>query len=130
MGAIKLLATFIVFLYVVHACVYIAMNYIWLGSDSLSSGAVAAITFSVTFILTLTAATLIASIITYICVKKKLEGTLSLSNQSTQEKVLYEQMSLPSSTVSKNNVELQPNPAYGASHKVVMDTNPAYESYK
>ena len=28
------------------------------------------------------------------------------------------------------DLELQPNPAYGTSHKVTMDTNPAYESCK
>ena len=45
-----------------------------------------------------------------------------------QEKVLYEQVCIPSKTVTKNDLELQPNPAYGTSHKVVMATNPAYES--
>ena len=47
-----------------------------------------------------------------------------------QEKVLYEQVCIPSKTVTKNDLELQPNPAYGTSSKVVMDTNPAYESCK
>ena len=47
-----------------------------------------------------------------------------------EEKALYEQVSLPSHTVTKDDLELQPNPAYGASNNVVMDTNPAYESYK
>ena len=50
--------------------------------------------------------------------------------QSTQEKVLYEQVKSPSSTITKNELELQPNPAYGISHKVTMDTNPGYESCK
>ena len=37
----------------------------------------------------------------------------------------------PSShTSNKANVQLQPNPAYGTSDKVIMDTNPAYESCK
>ena len=76
---------------------------------------------------------------TYACVKRTLENansTHSLSKQSPrekqspQEKVLYEQVCLPSHTVTKNDLELQPNPAYGTSHKVIMDTNPAYESCK
>ena len=28
--------------------------------------------------------------------------------------------------VTTDHLKLQPNPAYGLSHKVVMDTNPAY----
>ena len=32
--------------------------------------------------------------------------------------------------LSKSDLELQPNPAYGTSHEVTMVTNPAYESYK
>ena len=47
-----------------------------------------------------------------------------------QEKVLYEQVCIPSQTVTKNDLELQPNPAYGTSCMVVMDTNAAYESCK
>ena len=54
-------------------------------------------------------------------------------NESTPQdninKVLYEEVTSPSHT-SKNDVELQQNPAYGTGRKVVMDTNPAYESYK
>ena len=44
--------------------------------------------------------------------------------------MLYEQIVLPDKTVTKNDVELQPHPAYGTSHEVTMDTNPAYNSYK
>ena len=36
----------------------------------------------------------------------------------------------PDQTVTKDDLELQPNPAYGTSHTVIMDTNPAYESCK
>ena len=64
----------------------------------------------------------------YICIKKQYENTYN--KQSSQEKVIYEQVCLPSHTVTKNDVELQPNPAYGTGHKVIMDTNPAYESCK
>ena len=101
------------------------------GSDSLSSGAAATITFAVTFIITLTATAIVTFIVTYICcVKKQYESPNNNQLQSPQEKVLYEQVCLPSHTVTKNDVELQPNPAYGTSDQVIMDTNPAYESCK
>ena len=80
--------------------------------------------------MTLTATAIVTFIVTYICVKKKFEGACNLNNQSPQEKVLYEQVSSTSQAVTKNDLELQPNPAYGTSHKVIMDTNPAYESCK
>ena len=100
-----------------------------LGSDSDSSSNGAAVTTAVlTIIITLTATVVVASIVAYFCVKKKHKKTLDLSNQLPQEMVLYEQISLPSHTVSKNNVELQPNPAYGTSYKIVMDSNPAHAS--
>ena len=84
-----------------------------------------------TFIITLTATAIVTFIVTYICcVKRKFEGAFNLNNQSPQEKVLYEQVSSTSQAVTKNDLELQPNPAYGISHKVIMDTNPAYESWK
>ena len=87
-----------------------------------------------TFILTLTVTAIITFIVTYVCVKRTLDkvSTHNLKHHSPdpQEKVLYEQVRLPSHTVTKNDLELQPNPAYGTSHKVVMDTNPAYESCK
>ena len=103
-----------------------------LGSQS-STGAAVAITFAVTFILTLTVTAIITFIVTCICVKRILDKahTHHPKQQSPgpQEKVLYEQVCLPSHTVTKNDLELQPNPAYGTSHKMTMDTNPAYESY-
>ena len=42
--------------------------------------------------------------------------------------LLCESVSSPSHTT--NNMELQPNPAYGTIGKVTMDDNPAYEPYK
>ena len=93
-------------------------------SNSLSTGAVATITFVITFII-MTATAIVAVIVTYICVRRKLENPKS---QSPQEKALYEQVDPPSHTITKEDLELQPNPAYGTSVKVVMDTNPAYES--
>ena len=44
--------------------------------------------------------------------------------------MLYEQVGPSNQTITKNDLELQPNPAYGTNHKIIMDTNPAYESCK
>ena len=100
----------------------------------LSIGAVVIITFAVTFIVSVTVTAIITFIVAYVCVKRTLGkvNTHYPKHQSPdpQEKVLYEQVTLPSSIITKNDLELQPNPAYGISHKVIMDTNPAYESCK
>ena len=99
--------------------------------DSLSTGATVAITFVITFILTLIIATIITFIVTYVCIKQKFEKILQdLKNERQNKTVLYEQVGLPSHTVTKDDLELQPNPAYGTSNKVTMDINPAYESCK
>ena len=50
--------------------------------------------------------------------------------QDTTDKVLYEQVHLPSSSITKNDPQCQKNPAYDVGGKVILDTNPAYESYK
>ena len=77
------------------------------------------ITFVVTFIVTLIVTAIITFIVTYICVKKIFESTDKPNKQLLQEKVLYEEVSSPS---HKNDLELQPNPAYGTGNKVIMDT--------
>ena len=86
------------------------------GNSGLSTGAAVAVTFVVTFILTLTITAIITFITYCICVKRSLHkvNTHNLKQQSPvpQEKVLYEQMCLPSHTVTKNDIELQSNPAY------------------
>ena len=100
------------------------------GSSSFTAVAVT-ITFAVTFILTLTVTVIVTFVVTYVCVKRKFTNAYNPNNQSPQEKVLYEQVSPSSHIISKkNDLELQPNPAYGTSHKVIMDTNPAYDSWK
>ena len=77
-----------------------------------------------TFIITLTANAIFTFMVMYICIKKQYEKTYN--KQSPQDKAsYYEQVCLPSHTVTKDDVELQPNPAYGTSHEVIMDTNPA-----
>ena len=99
--------------------------------DSLSTEAAVAITFVITFILTLIITAIITFIAAYICVKRKFEKILrDLKDKQQNKIVVYEQVSLPSHTVTKDDLELQPNPAYGSSHKAVMDSNPAYESCK
>ena len=91
------------------------------GNSGLSTGAAVAIASAVTFILTLTVTAIIKFIVTYVCVKRTLDN-LKHHSPGPQEKVLYEQVRLPSHTVTKNDLELQPNPAYGTSQKVVMDS--------
>ena len=95
-----------------------------------SSVVVAVITFTVTFILTLTATAIITFIITYLCIKKSFEKAQKANNPSPQEKVVYEQVGLPRHTVTKDDLELQPNPAYGTSHRMIVDNNPVYDSCK
>jgi len=84
----------------------------------------------VTFIVSVTVTAIITFIVTYICVKRIFENTDKPNNQLLQEKVLYEEVSSPSHSITKNELKLQPNPAYGTGNKVIMDTNPAYKSHK
>ena len=54
-------------------------------------------------------------------------------NTSKQPNVVIyceEPVCISSGTSNKADVKLQPNPAYDTSHNGVMDTDPAYESYK
>jgi len=83
----------------------------------------------VTFVVTLIVTAIITFIVAYICVKRASNNTNKLNSPSPQEKVLYA-VSSPSHTITKNDLELQPNPAYGTGNKVIMDANPAYESHK
>ena len=46
-----------------------------------------------------------------------------------QGKVLHEQVSPPSHTVTKNDLELQPNPVSDTNHHVTTDTNPVCDAY-
>ena len=95
----------------------------------LSTGVVVVITFAVTFIVSVTATAIITFIVAYVCVKrkcKKANNTHNPNDPMPQGKVLYVQVCIPSKTVTKNNMELQHNPAYGTS---CMDTNPDYKNY-
>ena len=58
--------------------------------------------------------------------KRKYEST----PKNTAEKVSYEQVQPSSPSVTKNDPQCQKNPAYDVGGRVIIDTNPAYESYK
>ena len=64
--------------------------------------------------------------ITFKLTKKKNEN----ASQDTGDKVLYEQVHSPSPSITKNDPQCQKNPAYDVGGKMIMNTNPAYESYK
>ena len=106
------------------------------GSDSLSTGALVVITFAVTFIVSVIATAIITFIIAYVCVKRTFEKVNVINTHnpigvSPPEKALYDMVGPPiHHIVTKDDLEMQKNPAYGLSHKVAMDTNPAYESCK
>ena len=105
------------------------------GSDSLSTGAAVVITFTVTFIVSVTATAIITFIVAYVCVKKTVEKANVINAHdpigvSPPEKVLYDLVGPPTHSTTKDDLEMQKNPAYGLSHKVTMDTNPAYETCK
>ena len=99
------------------------------GLDSLSTGVAITITNVATFILTLTATAMITLIIAYFCVKRRFVNPKP-HYRSPQEKMLCEQVNLPSHTISKDDLELQSDPAYGTSHEVIKVTNAVYENCK
>ena len=49
-----------------------------------------------------------------------------MKDKQRSETALYEQIVQPSNTVTKDELELQPNPAYGSSHKVTIYSNSTY----
>ena len=88
-----------------------------------------------TFIVSVTATAIITFIVAYVCVKRLLTkaNVINAHNPigvSQPEKVLYELVGPSTHTTTKDDLEMQKNPAYGTSHKVTMDTNPAYENCK
>ena len=89
------------------------------------------ITFTVTFVLTVTIYT---AVITFIFVKKapeQVNDAKTPDDPPSQEEAFYDQLMPSSNSITEDDhLELQPNPAYGSSHKEIMDTrsNPVYES--
>ena len=49
---------------------------------------------------------------------------------ATTSALLYDTVDHPNLKSKEADLELQQNPAYGTSHKMIMDTNPVYESCK
>ena len=76
--------------------------------------------------MSVTVSVIVTFAITYMVMKRKNKST----PQDTSDKVLYEQVQSSSPSVSKNDPQCQKNPAYDVGGRVIMDTNPAYESYK
>ena len=94
--------------------------------DSLSTEA-AVIIFGLTFVLTLIITAVITFIFTYICVKQKVQKILQdLKDKQQNNTVLYKQIVPPNHTVTKDDLELRSNPAYGTSQKVNMYSNSTY----
>ncbi|XP_065890845.1 uncharacterized protein [Dysidea avara] len=97
-------------------------------SSSLSTGVAVAVTFTITFIITLTVSVVITFLITFVIVKRKFEKIYKTTHQSTQQMPLYETVITPA--ITKSDVKLEANPAYGTSDRVAMNDNPAYLSCK
>ena len=100
------------------------------------NGVIVTIASAVTFIVTLIFTAIITFVVTYIFVKKTFTGIPQDTDHmpgkqpmAAANTIIYEE---PVGLLKrkKDDLELQPNPAYGTSHEVVIDTNPAYESSK
>ena len=100
------------------------------GSDNCEcTGTAIVITCIVTFIVSVAAASIVTFIATFLCLKRKYENVKHQSPDA-QQMVLYEEVSSSSDTITKKDLEMQANPAYGTHPNVIMDANPAYESCK
>ena len=108
-----------------YDCFIISLIF-YLDSSTSSDGAAIAVTCVVSIVVTAAITATVAVAVTYMLMKRRNEGT----PQDTSDKVLYEQVHSPSSSITKNDPQCQKNPAYDVGGKVIMDTNPAYESYK
>ena len=68
----------------------------------------------------------------YICVERKFKSITQHSSgeqpNSIANAIVYDTVGPINQTSNKGDLELQPNPAYGTNHKVIMDINPAYAS--
>ena len=85
----------------------------------------------VTFIITLIVTAIITFIVTYTCLKKKFsQETSGKQPVATTSAFVYDMVDQPNLKSKEADLELQQNPAYGTSHKMIMDTTPVYESCK
>ena len=94
-------------------------------SDSLPVRAVVAIVCVMIILIVM-----IIFVVGCIFIKRKFSSMPQDTTSKAPNAVIYEEVCISSDTSNKADVKLQPNPAYGTSHNVVMDTNPAYESCK
>ena len=97
-------------------------------SNSLSTGAAVTIGCVVTLIVT----AIITFVMSYICVEKKFRSVTQHPSSEQPKSIAnaYDTVGPPNQTSNTGGLEMQPNPAYGTSHKVIMGVNPAYESCK
>ena len=112
------------------------------GSDSsgLSTGAVAVITFAVTFTVSVTATAIITFIVAYVCIRRTPEKANRKANTSEkgntyesndpipQQIAVYDDVCVPSKTVTKKHLMIQQNPSHSTSREVIRAINPAYEN--
>lgn len=83
------------------------------------------------FIVAIIITAIITYIVTYICVKHKFKKLVQDTEDKQQNIVLVDGSVGPSNQITtKEDLELQHNPAHGSIDKIIMDTNPAYETYK
>ena len=100
-----------------------------LDSSSFSTEATIAVACVVTLLVSVTVTAIVSFLITHKLTKTKYESTTSRD----ADKVLYEQVHSPSASIARNDPKCQKNPSYDVidvGGQVVMDTNPAYETYK
>ena len=89
----------------------------------------------ITFIVTLISTVTITFIVIYIFIKNKFVSTEKDTTTNKQQPaptadtVVYDTVGPPSQTSGKEDLEVI-NPAYTKSCKMVMSTNPAYETCK
>ena len=88
------------------------------------------IAFAVILVLCIIITALITFIVTCVCVKRKYKRGYAdhPKSQSTHEKISYDTVGQSGGTITKRDLELHPNPAYGSGSKMTMDTNPAYKT--
>ena len=88
------------------------------------------IAFAVILVLCIIITALITFIVTCVCIKRKYKKAYAdhSKSQSTQGKTSYETVGHTSGTITKNDLELHPNPAYGSGSKMTMNANPAYKT--
>ena len=100
----------------------------------MSIEAAVAIGCVLTFVVTLIVTAIVTFVMAYICVERKFKSITQHSSgeqpKSIANPIVYDTVGPINQTSNKEDLELQPNPAYGTSHKVIMDINPAYESCK